>query len=100
MAKFKTYKVDLGDVQNGSQNRVFFPFDEVAQKDVLSASPACGCTKPTIEKDGISAIYNASSGHTYPKLITVSLDENKWSGFDNKGKAHNKVLLEVYANVI
>lgn len=101
MAKFKTYRVDLGDVQNGSQNKVFFPFDEVKKNEVLTASGSCGCTTNVkIEDKGISAIYNANSSHTYPKTIPVTLNKSKWGGFDKKGKPNNKVTLEIFAHVI
>jgi hypothetical protein len=100
MSNFKNTVVKLGDVQSGSSNDVLFEFDTLTKKDVTSASAGCGCTSVVVGEKGISATYTASSGHTFPKLVNVILDENKFDGFYPNRTRNNEVTLEIHANVI
>ena len=100
MNNVKNTVVRLGDIQSWSKHDILFEFDGLIKSDVTSATAGCGCTSVIIGNNGISATYSASSGHTFPKLVNVILDENKFDGFYPNRTRNNEVTLEIYANVI
>lgn len=98
MATFKEFRQNLGELKSGVAKTIFFAFDEITKKDVVDAQGTCGCTSVKILDDGIKATYVPAVGHG-AKTITVTLNANKFSGFNDNGTAKNKVGLEFYGNI-
>lgn len=101
MAFFKEVKKDLGDIQSGSVHTIQFDFDSITMSDIKSMQAGCGCSTPSKKNTHIEVVYN-SAGHsgTISKVVTVTLDDKKFHGFNENGTEKNVVKLEFTAKII
>lgn len=84
---FKKFKVNFPTIidQNSKGHRLFFPYDELKEEQIIALKPGCTCTANlSWDKNGVRAVYNDTTKDetftegptkTLTKSIQVFLDE-------------------------